>query len=126
MNTLAYILYLGITYWVTVHVGLRCYRYGRVYMLTLFQNDAMLTDTVNRLLLLGYYLLNLGYAAVMLYFWKPVTNRAELLAGVGSKTGIIVLTLALIHFGNMAVIWLAGQRMPHIQQECQPPPTDST
>ncbi len=113
MNTLAYILYLAITYWVTVHVGLRFYRYGRVYMLSLFQGEETMTDTVNRLLLVGYYLLNLGYAAVMIHFWQHIVTWAELLASLCTMTGTILLSLALIHFCNMAVIWLVSRKNSH-------------
>jgi len=108
MNVLSYCIYLTITYWVTVHVGLRFYRHGRLYILNLFRNNETLTDTVNRLLLLGYYLLNLGYAAVMIRFWDSVTTWAALLAGLCSMIGTIMLTLAFIHFVNMAIIlWLS-------------------
>jgi hypothetical protein len=110
MNTLAYIIYLLITYIITVHVGLRFYRNGRVYILRLMQGDEQFTDFINRILLTGYYLLNLGYAAIMIRFWKTLTSFIEVLASIASMTGRIMLTLAVIHFLNMAVILLISQR----------------
>jgi hypothetical protein len=110
MNTLAYLLYLVITYFITVHVGLIFYRNGRLYILRLLQDDEKLTDFINRILLTGYYLLNLGYAALMIRSWKTVTNWADLLATLASMTGKIILTLALVHFLNMAVILLVSLR----------------
>jgi len=104
MNTLAYIVYLSLTYLVTVHVGLRFYRNGRVYILNLLQGDEKLTDFINTMLLVGYYLLNLGYAALMLRLWQTIRTWAELIASIGSMTGKILLTLAVMHFMNMAVI----------------------
>lgn len=106
MNVLAYIIYLFITYIITFRVGLIFYRNGRVYILRLMRNKDHLTDSINRLLLIGYYLLNLGYAAVMISTWKTVHTIEEVLVSVVSMTGKIMLTLALIHFLNMAVIYL--------------------
>lgn len=114
MNTLAYIIYLSITYLVTVHVGLSFYRNGRTYILSLFRGDAGLTDFVNKLLLVGYYLLNLGYAAVMIRFWDTITTWTELLTSICTMTGKIMLTLAVIHFINMSVIYLVSQRTTSI------------
>jgi hypothetical protein len=110
MNTLAYVLYLMITYLVTVHVGLVFYRNGRVYILQFFHGDAKLADFINKSLLTGYYLLNLGYAALMLRSWKTIHTWAELAAGIVSMTGRIMITLAVIHYLNMGAIWLAGRR----------------
>ena len=106
MNTLAYIIYLFITYLITVHVGLRFYRNGRIYILRLLHEDEKLTDFINRMLLTGYYLLNLGYAALMIRFWQTIKDWPELFASIGSMTGKIMLTLAVMHFMNMAVILL--------------------
>ena len=110
MNTLAYIIYLVITYLITVHIGLIFYRNGRVYILGALNNDEHLTDFVNKLLLVGYYLLNLGYAALMLRFWGTVTSWTDLLVSICSMTGRIVLGLGLMHFGNMGVIYLIRKR----------------
>lgn len=115
MNLIAYALYLACTYWVTVQVGWRFYRNGRPYLLLLFRNDTGLTDSVNRLLLTGYYLLNLGYAALMLQQWPPVSEAAALLASVCTRTARIVLTLGCIHFLNMGVLYLFRKR-PEIRE----------
>ena len=110
MNVLAYITYLLITYVITFRVGLIFYRNGRNYILNLLQGDAHLTDSINRLLLIGYYLLNLGYAAVMISTWRTVHSFEEVVVTVVSMTGKIMLTLAVIHFFNMTVIWLFSTR----------------
>lgn len=110
MNTLAYIIYLFITYLITVHVGLIFFRNGRHYILRLLHSDAKLTDSISQVLLTGYYLLNLGYAALMIRSWKTIYNWAELAASIGTMTGRIMLTLGIIHFFNMTVIYLFGKR----------------
>jgi hypothetical protein len=110
MNTIAYILYLLITYFITVHVGLIFYRNGRVYILRMMHGDEKFTDFINRVLLTGYYLLNLGYAAVMIRFWKTLVTWVDVFTSIATMTGRIMLTLAIIHFLNMAAIILISHR----------------
>ena len=59
MNILAYIFYLLITYIITFKVGLIFYRNGKIYILKLMRGNEHLSASINRLLLIGYYLLNL-------------------------------------------------------------------
>lgn len=113
MNTIAYIVYLFITYLITVRVGFIFYRNGHIFILALLHNDAQLTGFINRVLLTGYYLLNLGYAALMLRSWATIHTWTELVSGIMTMTGKIILTLAVIHFCNMAVIYFIGKRNHH-------------
>jgi len=110
MNTLAYIIYLFITYLITVRVGFIFYRNGRIFILGLLKNDASLTDAINRILLVGYYLVNLGYTALMISTWGTIVSWTELLSSVTIMTGKIVLTLAIMHYFNMLVIYLISKR----------------
>jgi len=105
MNLAAIIIYLVLAYVITVHVGWKFYTNGRVYILHLMENDAVFTDAINKLLLTGYYLLNLGYSAIMITAWEKVENLEELIANVGTMLGRILLTLGFIHFINMMVIY---------------------
>ena len=110
MNTAAYIIYLFITYIITVHVGLVFYRNGRIFILRLLDNDEKLTDAINNTLLAGYYLLNLGYAAIMIRLWKSLHTWTEVFTSIGSMTGKIMLTLAIMHFANIAFILFLSYR----------------
>jgi hypothetical protein len=114
MNTIAYLLYLLLTYCITVHVGLAFYRNGRVYILDLLRGDERITDSINRLLLTGYYLLNLGYAALMIRFWPLMQNWQDILTSITLMTGRIMLILSVIHYLNMAVILHYSQQRKHL------------
>jgi len=113
MNVLAYAIYLLITYLITVHVGLIFYRNGRIYILKLLPGNEHLVWLINKILLVGYYLINLGYAALMLQTWKTVHSFTGMFLSVFTMTGKIMLILAIIHFINMGVIFLAGQKPEH-------------
>lgn len=104
MNTLSYILYLLITYIITVHVGLLFYRNGKLFILNLLHGDERLTNFINRVLLVGYYLLNLGYVAITLQELDWVDTWTGLFISVFTRTGKIMFILAVIHYFNMAAI----------------------
>ncbi len=110
MNIAAYITYLIITYLVTVKVGRVFYSNGRYYILAILKGDGQLTDFINKILLVGYYLMNLGYATIMLSFWKTITSFTDLIASVCTMTGRIILSLAIMHFVNMYTIVLIGKK----------------
>ncbi len=104
MNTIAYVIYLLLTFFITVYIGLRFYRHGRVYILSLFSGDHKITDSINKILLAGYYLLNLGYVALMLRSWDDLHSWNDVVTSITSMTGRIILLLAVIHYFNMACI----------------------
>lgn len=114
MNTIAYLLYLAVTYCITVHVGLVFYRNGRVYILDLLQGETALTNSINRMLLTGYYLLNLGYAALMIRTWPTMYSWMDIFISIGIMTGRIMLILSIIHYTNMAVILYYSNKRKHL------------
>lgn len=110
MNTLAYLIYLTLTYFITFRVGLVFYRNGKVFIITMLDNNESLTQFINKMLLKGYYLLNLGYAALMLRYWNTIVTWQELVASIARMTGRILLTLAVIHVCNMIAIYILSKR----------------
>lgn len=106
MNLLAYAVYLVLTYAITVHVGHSFYTNGRVYILGMLHNDHALTDQVNKVLLTGYYLMNIGYATLMLAGWDRIENIVQLMEVLSINIGRIVLFIACMHYLNMTVILL--------------------
>ncbi|SEW52570.1 hypothetical protein [Chitinophaga arvensicola] len=110
MNTIAYAIYLAITYLITVNVGWRFYRNGRVFILGLMEQQKGLADAINNILLVGYYLVNLGYATVMISTWDTIRNWTEMLVSITTMTGLILLSLAVLHCFNMLVIYLISKR----------------
>lgn len=114
MNTITYLLYLFITYCITIHVGLRFYKNGKIYILNLLDGNETLTNSINRLLLTGYYLLNLGYAALMIRTWKTISSWLDVLVSITTTSGRILFILAAIHYINMIVILHYSQKRKHL------------
>lgn len=104
MNFIAYIIYLVTTYIITVHLGLVLHKNGRLFILDELGNNEKLTDFVNKILLVGYYLINLGYTAYMLSTWQHINDWVGLVCSICSMIGRIVLTLGISHYLNICVI----------------------
>jgi len=109
-NIVSYILFLGISSYITIDVGRRCFNSGKVYLEYLI-NDKSFCLTVNRILLGSYYLVNLGYIAISLSFWGRISNMEELLLAVSTRIGTIVLILCVLHFMNMATLYALRKKL---------------
>lgn len=103
-NILAYCIYLLFTFTVIVKVGKICYHHGKVYSLQIFDNDAEFTNRVNNILLVCYYLLNLGYCLLTISTWQIVVSWQQCIETVAIKAGTILITIGIIHFINIAAI----------------------
>ena len=62
---------IGLTIWVarTLH------RSGRIFLVDAFHGNAELADSVNHLLVVGLYLINVGYIALALTTSSPMNAR---------------------------------------------------
>lgn len=109
LNILSYLIYGIITFYITVKVGWICYKNG-IHFIQLELQDEQIAHSVNKLLLVGYYLLNLGYALSMIYTWKTIHNHLELLSTLSYRTAYIILGLGLMHYFNIAVITLLRKK----------------
>lgn len=100
-NTIGYIAFGTIMYFVIFHLGHTFHKNGRVYMLSLFRKDEHLVDSINNLLLLGYYLLNLGYASISIIYWPEIGSMADLISCTATNAGRMIIMLGVIHYCNM-------------------------
>tara|TARA_Y100000782_G_scaffold115604_1_gene161426 strand:+ start:32163 stop:32510 length:348 start_codon:yes stop_codon:yes gene_type:complete len=103
LNTLTYIIYSLIMAFIIIYVGWRFYINGEHYLHEIF-SDAIMVRFINRLLLIGYYLVNLGYVAVTLNNWPTIKSYLQLLEAISTKAGFIILSLGILHYFNM--LWI--------------------
>ncbi|MCB0401108.1 MAG: hypothetical protein KDD41_03430 [Flavobacteriales bacterium] len=112
-NLLSYIIYAPIAIYITVVVGYQCYKNGLVYVLSIFQ-DENLSLAINRILLTGYYLTNIGYAVLIIESWEEVQSVLQLLNVLSFKLAGIILLLAALHYINILVLSL-WRKTAHIK-----------
>jgi hypothetical protein len=102
--TSCYLSYLAISIALTIWVARTLHRSGRVFLLDAFRGNEELTDSVNQLLVVGFYLINVGYIALALKTTDPLTNFREVIELESSKIGVVLLILGAMHFFNMFVL----------------------
>jgi len=112
-NILAYIIFGSITIFIILWVGKLFHRNGRIFILSLFNERKDLTDTTNNLLLVGYYLFNIGYAILQFSTWDKVSDWGSMISSISVKTGLLILLLAGLHFNNMLIIYLLSKNKTH-------------
>ena len=103
-NLIAYSIFLAITAYIIVVIGQICYRNGNVYVLSLLPGHEDLCVRINKILLVGYYLVNIGYAATTLISWQAIASFGELVEVLAFRTSCIVLILSALHYLNLFII----------------------
>ena len=104
-NISVYAVFILLMVYIIVYVGRYFYTNGRIFILTLLQGQVTLADAINRTLLVGYYLLNIGYAFLKLKQWPLVKDMEAWWSSLALNIGLLVLILAAMHYGNMLFIY---------------------
>lgn len=104
LNIIGYFIYLSITVFIILKVGKICYKNGNIYVAELIPNHADICQKINQVLLLGYYLLNIGYCAMTLISWQKITSSTQLIETIGTKTAIIVFIISVLHYTNILIL----------------------
>lgn len=99
----AYVAYLVIAVPITVWVASTLSHNGRVFLADVFDSKPDLADAVNQLLVVGFYLLNLGFVMLYLRAGGQVADLTGLFETLSVKIGIVMLVLGVIHFVNVMV-----------------------
>ena len=109
-NIRAYMIYLALMIFIIVYVGKLFYRNGRVFILTLFRDNEALTDHVNHIILIAYYLFNIGYAFFTLQRWETIVTIQSLISVIAANMGVLIFILALTHYMNMLLIYYLSKK----------------
>ena len=108
-NILTYSFYFLILLFVVLYVGAMLYKNGRPFLINTFSGNTPLADAVNKFLLAGYYLTNIGYTVIALKIWDKVESPIQLLNVLSLKVGAIILTLGIMHFINIITLVAIGK-----------------
>src|SRR5262245_66514588 len=98
-----HVAYLTISVALTVWVARTLHQHGRIFLVEAFLGNEQLADSVNHLLVVGFYLINIGYVALALRFGATAVNAQEALERLSTKVGLVLLVLGAMHFFNLAV-----------------------
>ena len=98
---ISYIVFLGLSFFITIKIGWILYINGAVYLHEIFKQQQGFVQSINKLLLIGYYLINLGKAAFEITNWETVYRLSDLFRITGQKLGNLLLLLAIMHYINV-------------------------
>lgn len=107
----SYLLYLGLSIALTVWVARTLSKNGEVFLVKCFGQDDVLAKSTNHLLVVGFYLINIGFIAVRMNGWDADKAVYEMIPYVGSKIGLTALVLGAMHFFNMFMIATFGRKV---------------
>ena len=101
ITVICYMIYIPISVMLTIWVARTLHKNGRIFLVEAFHGNAAMADSVNHLLVVGFYLINIGYIALALkYGDKPQTVQAGF-EFLSTKLGLVLLALGVMHFFNM-------------------------
>jgi len=114
-----YFIYIGISLGLTVWVARTLFKNGRVFLVDVFAGNEQLADSVNQLLVVGFYLINLGYVSLALKVQERVVQTSESIEVLSWKIGMVLLVLGGMHFFNL---WLFAKIRSRSFLRRAPPP----
>jgi hypothetical protein len=103
LQLIDYAIYIVVSVFLTIWVGDTLYRNGRPFLVSVFKEDG-LADSVNRLLVVGFYLVNFGAAAILINTFGAPDTWAGMLKQTVTRIGIVLLVLGFMHFSNVFIL----------------------
>ena len=98
-----YIVYIALSIPLTIWVAQTLHKNGRIFLIDSFRGNERLADSVNHLLVVGFYLINIGYVTLALKERIAPTDVREVLETISRKIGVVMLVLGAMHFFNILV-----------------------
>ena len=97
----SYFTYLFVSVLLTIWVARTLHRNGRIFLVEAFRGNEQMADSVNHLLVVGFYLINIGFVTLALKYGDKPHNTQEAIEFVSTKVGLVLVVLGVMHFFNM-------------------------
>jgi len=98
-----YAIYIAISVGVTIWVARTLHKNGRTFLVDAMHGNETLADSINHLLVVGFYLINLGFVSMFLRYGDTPHNLPNAALFLSTKVGIVLIVLGFMHFMNIAV-----------------------
>src|SRR6202171_4723720 len=121
LRLIDYALYLIASVLLTVWVGNTLFRNGRPFLVSVFQEQG-LADSVNRLLVVGFYLVNFGAAALLINAGGAPASVGDMIQETVTRIGVVLLVLGAMHFFNMLIFHMTRRPLRKRAAPLGPPP----
>jgi hypothetical protein len=114
-----YLAYLAISIALTIWVAGTLHRNGRIFLVDSLGGNERLADSVNHLLVVGFYLVNIGYVSMAMKTSETPENLQGVLETLSTKVGVVLLILGAMHFMNLVIF--SKMRKHALLQQAPPP-----
>ena len=121
-TVISYGLYLVIAIAMTIWVAKTLHKSGRIFLVECFRGNQELADSVNHLLVVGFYLVNIGFVSLYLKTDTEVIGAQGVFEGLSGKMGVVLLMLGGMHFFNLYVFTKMRRRAALAQMAPPIPP----
>ena len=99
----SYIVYLLISVNLTIWVARTLHKRGAIFLVDAFHGNAELAAAVNHLLVVGFYLINIGFVSLALKTGAVISTSRSAIEMLSDKLGWVLLILGCMHFFNLFV-----------------------
>lgn len=104
LTFLEYGIYFVVSLSVTIWVGRTLFRSGRPFLVDAFHGNDTMADSVNNLLIIGFYLVNAGFMLLFLSSKEHPKTGIEVVEHLSRSVGVVVVVLGIMHFINLVVL----------------------
>ncbi|KAF0239652.1 MAG: hypothetical protein FD180_5212 [Planctomycetota bacterium] len=118
-TTWTYVAYLFASIATTVWVARTLHKNGRIFLVDTFLGNEALADSVNHLLVVGFYLINVGYVCLALKYGDKPGDAVGAIESFSTRIGLVLLVLGAMHFFN---IYVFSRMRRRAMLKHQPPP----
>lgn len=121
---ITYLVYAGSSVALTVWVGRTLFRHGTVFLEDVFDGRPALAGAINRLLIVGFYLVNFGFVAFALRSGGRIEDATRAVELLSEKLGLVLVVLGILHLLNVLVLSRTRRHRQHELLQRPPlPPT---
>jgi hypothetical protein len=103
-TVVTYLVYIVVSVALTIWVARTLFKNGRIFLVDVFHGNEPLADSVNHLLVVGFYLINLGYVSLALTMGYEIFTAREAIEALSWKLGFVLLVLGGMHFFNLFIL----------------------
>ena len=120
-TVVTYAIYLLVAIPLTVWVARTLHKNGRIFLVDCFGGNEELADSVNHLLVVGFYLVNIGFVTLYLKIADEVVAVRGVFEALSGKLGVVLLVLGAMHFFNI-YLFTRTRKRPEPRPEVPPVP----
>ena len=110
LNFIAYLIYLPIIVALTWYVAHTLFKNSKVFMLDIFRGKEDIAFSTNKLFETGFYLLNIGFALLIMEIAHEIASNRNLLEILSTKIGGFAIYLGIMLFFNL-YLFFRGRRI---------------